>query len=192
MCIRRMLSQWDGSPRKFPRKWRGGLSLQAPRVSRLQAAGDLTNSIFYAAANAEADKKSRAKKALPPRAGMSHEILTTEQCEMVWQALKQQEQECLDVVFGSADLGADSSGGDEADKASATEAGEARQLNLARARRKLADVQAAMDRFATADYGYCEETGEFIGFERLLVVPTAILSVEAQSRKEKLTRQRGW
>ena len=34
------------------------------------------------------------------------------------------------------------------------------------------------------DYGYCEETGEAIGIQRLLARPTATLSIEAQERRE--------
>jgi RNA polymerase-binding transcription factor DksA len=33
-------------------------------------------------------------------------------------------------------------------------------------------------------YGYCEETGEPIGIQRLLARPTATLTIEAQERRE--------
>lgn len=40
-------------------------------------------------------------------------------------------------------------------------------------------------------YGYCEETGEPIGLERLLLRPTATLSVDAKSIKEEEEKDYG-
>lgn len=39
------------------------------------------------------------------------------------------------------------------------------------------------------DYGYCEETGEPIGIRRLLLRPTATLSVDAKSFQEEKEKQ---
>lgn len=58
-------------------------------------------------------------------------------------------------------------------------------------RAALRDIDAALDRIAQGDYGYCEETGEPIGIQRLRARPTAKLCLEAQERRERLARQRG-
>ena len=39
-------------------------------------------------------------------------------------------------------------------------------------------------RIESGDYGWCEETGEPIGLNRLIARPTANLSLEAQERRE--------
>lgn len=51
--------------------------------------------------------------------------------------------------------------------------------------RLLANIAAALKRIDTGEFGYCEETGEPIGLPRLLLRPTARLSLEAKERQEK-------
>lgn len=50
-------------------------------------------------------------------------------------------------------------------------------------------INAALQRIMNGEYGYCEETGEPIGLNRLLARPTATLSLEAQERHERRERQ---
>ena len=45
-------------------------------------------------------------------------------------------------------------------------------------------VEQALARIESGDYGWCEETGEPIGLNRLIARPTANLSLEAQERRE--------
>ncbi|BBB66593.1 RNA polymerase-binding transcription factor DksA [Undibacterium sp. YM2] len=49
----------------------------------------------------------------------------------------------------------------------------------------LRKVRAALVRIEEGDYGWCEDSGEPIGIERLLARPTATLSLEAQQRHEQ-------
>lgn len=49
-------------------------------------------------------------------------------------------------------------------------------------------IEAALDRIEDGTYGYCEETGEELGIERLKARPIATLSVKAQKRHEYLKR----
>ena len=49
----------------------------------------------------------------------------------------------------------------------------------------LRKVRAAIVRIDEGDYGWCEDSGEPIGIERLLARPTATLSLEAQQRHEQ-------
>ncbi|MGF1615575.1 MAG: RNA polymerase-binding protein DksA [Gammaproteobacteria bacterium] len=58
-----------------------------------------------------------------------------------------------------------------------------------RARKLMAKIDAALRRIEDGTYGYCQETGEKIGLERLEARPIATLSVEAQARWERQERQ---
>lgn len=58
-----------------------------------------------------------------------------------------------------------------------------------RARKLMAKIDAALQRIEDGTYGYCQETREEIGLERLEVRPIATLSVEAQARWERQERQ---
>ena len=51
------------------------------------------------------------------------------------------------------------------------------------------DIDKALHRIRTGDYGFCEDTGEEIGIKRLLIRPTSLYTAEAQARRELQTRQ---
>ena len=60
------------------------------------------------------------------------------------------------------------------------------QLRLLEREKKLLDkLDEALDRLARGEYGWCLETGEAIGLERLLLNPTASLCIEAKQRQEQ-------
>lgn len=54
-----------------------------------------------------------------------------------------------------------------------------------RERKLLSKIAAAIERLAEGSYGYCEETQEPIGLQRLEARPIATLSIEAQERHER-------
>ena len=58
-----------------------------------------------------------------------------------------------------------------------------------RERKLLKKIAQALNRIDEDSYGYCEETGEEIGLERLEARPVATLCVEAQERRELAERQ---
>jgi len=58
-----------------------------------------------------------------------------------------------------------------------------RETNLIR------DIDKALHRIGTGEYGYCEDTGDDIGIRRLLIRPTSRFTAEAQARRELQTRQ---
>lgn len=63
------------------------------------------------------------------------------------------------------------------------------QLRLLEREKKLLDkIDEALDRISRGEYGWCAETGERIGLKRLLLRPTATLSVEAKERQEQHER----
>ncbi len=57
-----------------------------------------------------------------------------------------------------------------------------------RARKLISKIDEAIKRIEDGVYGYCEETGEPIGVERLEVRPVATLSIEAQERHERMEK----
>ena len=57
-----------------------------------------------------------------------------------------------------------------------------------RMRKLIAKIDAALERVESNSYGYCEETGEPIGLQRLEARPIATLSVEAQERHERMEK----
>ncbi len=54
-----------------------------------------------------------------------------------------------------------------------------------RQRKLIAKIDSAMARIDDGGYGYCEDTGEPIGLNRLIARPIATLSIEAQERHER-------
>lgn len=57
-----------------------------------------------------------------------------------------------------------------------------------RARKLISKINDALKRIEDGTYGYCEETGEPIGLERLEARPVATLSTEAQERHERMEK----
>lgn len=57
-----------------------------------------------------------------------------------------------------------------------------------RVRKLIIKIDQALERIADGSYGYCEETGEEIGIERLMARPIATLCVEAQERHERMEK----
>ena len=77
---------------------------------------------------------------------------------------------------------------DEIDRAS-LEADESLDLRTKdRARKLISKIDEALDRIEDGTYGYCEETGEPIGLDRLEARPIATLSIEAQERHERMEK----
>ena len=77
------------------------------------------------------------------------------------------------------------SSADIADHAS-SQAEKTVELRASNRRRKLVNkIDQALKRIKNGTYGYCEETGEPIGLQRLIARPIATLCIEAQERHEK-------
>jgi DnaK suppressor protein len=73
---------------------------------------------------------------------------------------------------------------DPADRATLEEEHALELRTRDRERKLLKKVQSALMRIEDGSYGYCEETGEPIGIQRLMARPTATLTIEAQERRE--------
>ena len=73
---------------------------------------------------------------------------------------------------------------DPADRATIEEEHALELRTRDRERKLLKKVEQALGRIESGDYGWCEETGEPIGLNRLIARPAANLSLEAQERRE--------
>ena len=73
---------------------------------------------------------------------------------------------------------------DPADRATLEEEHALELRTRDRERKLLKKIDQALARIDDGSYGYCEETGESIGIQRLLARPTATLTIEAQERRE--------
>ncbi len=80
---------------------------------------------------------------------------------------------------------------DPADRATLEEEHALELRTRDRERKLLKKVEAALVRIEDGSYGYCEETGEPIGIQRLLARPTATLTIEAQERREMKQKMYG-
>ena len=77
---------------------------------------------------------------------------------------------------------------DENDRASLEE-GRWLELRIREREGKLIQkIDEALLRITDGSYGYCDESGEEIGLERLIVRPTATLSIEAKQRRESIEK----
>ncbi len=73
---------------------------------------------------------------------------------------------------------------DPADRATIEEEHALELRTRDRERKLMKKIDQALGRIDGGEYGFCEETGDAIGLPRLLARPTAMMSVEAQQRRE--------
>lgn len=140
-----------------------------------------------------------SKLARPPRKGARNALITEEQIVLMDEShymsqaqldffkarlVAVEEMLIARMRSGADEIATSAAEADPADRASAEEEHQLAIAARARDRDQLVQVQAALARIESGDFGWCIETGEMIGVERLLVCPTALLCVEAQQRRE--------
>ena len=81
--------------------------------------------------------------------------------------------------------------GDEAERATRETENSLELRTRDRYRKLINKIDKALLRIEEGDYGYCEETGEEIGLDRLEARPIATLCLDAQERWELRQRQQG-
>ena len=115
--------------------------------------------------------------------------MNEEQIEFFTNLLKEQKKELLDSLKETNEhLKNQEREADENDRASLEEE---RWLELRIREREgklISKIDEALQRVKEGVYGYCEESGEEIGLQRLLVRPTATLSIEAKQRRENVEK----
>ena len=110
--------------------------------------------------------------------------------------LNEKRDEILNKARHTLDEGSLSGGmeGDEADQANhASQAALAWRL-LDKDRKLLKEIEHAIDKFETGEFGYCEGTGKLIDKRRLELRPWTRYSVEYKSaleREKKVAKARG-
>lgn len=104
--------------------------------------------------------------------------------------LRSERQKILDhIEVMKAQLSEQQEKGDEADIAIREEQLRLLFRQIERESRLMPKYDAALLRIKTGDYGFCAETGEPIGLQRLLLRPTTELSIEAKNMAEKVEIQ---
>ena len=81
--------------------------------------------------------------------------------------------------------------GDEAERATRETENSLELRTRDRYRKLIRKIDKALIRLEDGEYGYCEETGEEIGLDRLEARPIATLCLDAQERWELRQRQLG-
>jgi DnaK suppressor protein len=81
--------------------------------------------------------------------------------------------------------------GDEAERATRETENSLELRTRDRYRKLIRKIDKALIRLDEGDYGYCEETGEEIGLDRLEARPIATLCLDAQERWERRQKQLG-
>ena len=81
--------------------------------------------------------------------------------------------------------------GDEAERATRETENSLELRTRDRYRKLIRKIDKALNRIDEGEYGFCEETGEEIGLDRLEARPIATLCLDAQERWELRQRQLG-
>ncbi len=81
--------------------------------------------------------------------------------------------------------------GDEVERATRETENSLELRTRDRYRKLINKIEQALNRIEEGEYGYCEETGEEIGIDRLEARPIATLCLDAQERRELKQRQQG-
>ena len=85
----------------------------------------------------------------------------------------------------SSDLVVNISSPDVVDQASSYTEKNVEMRTVNRQIKLVSKIDAALKRLKEGTYGFCEETGEQIGLERLIARPIATLCIAAQEKHEK-------
>ena len=148
-----------------------------------------------AAKPASASKSSKTVKLLTEAEVIKQaktDYMSKEQLEFFRQKLLELQQELRDNAGATTEhLRELSVAPDPADRATQEEEHALELRTRDRERKLLKKVEGALFRIEDGSYGYCEETGEPIGIQRLLARPTATLTIEAQERREMKQKMYG-
>jgi DnaK suppressor protein len=107
--------------------------------------------------------------------------------EILTKMLKQCEE---DMCEAASVLRDENYATDQADLSDIFQRKDEAKSQINRLTRKKTEIEAALRRLDNGEYGYCEETGEEIGLERLRANPLARLSIDAANRREHINKLR--
>ncbi len=122
---------------------------------------------------------------------LDQEYMCPDQIEFFQELLEHERDVLLSAADGTkSELREGTTTPDPSDRASIEE-DHALELRIRdRERKHLHAIDQALGRIRDGSYGWCEESGDPIGIDRLLARPTATLSLEAQQRRESLGKMK--
>lgn len=121
-----------------------------------------------------------------------HELFSKEELNNFWNMLAKEKKKILANAKAAVDRGSikldTNEMMDEVDLASATIEQNLTFRLLDRERKLLAEVEHAMKKIISGDYGYCEGTGELIPKRRLELAPWTRHSVKHKEQLERMKK----
>lgn len=137
------------------------------------------------------DKRTDKPEFVPYQRKKNEEYMSETQLEHFREILLEWKRQLLDEVNRTVShMKEDASNfADPADRATQEEEFGLELRTRDRERKLLRKINSALIRIDEGSYGYCEETGEEIGIQRLEARPVATLCLEAQERHEMRERQ---
>ncbi|WP_018079168.1 TraR/DksA family transcriptional regulator [Thiobacillus denitrificans] len=138
-----------------------------------------------------ATRANRAKKPTALKTAVQ-EYMNESHLEEFKASLLQMRQKCLMDIENANEGGNEelSPAPDNADRSDQRMEIENRARNIERLVNLKREIEAALRRIEGGEFGYCEESGDEIGLDRLRANPLARYSFEAQSRLEHLGKLR--
>lgn len=116
--------------------------------------------------------------------------LSTEIIQQCHKKLLETKMDILNRVRdGRQNLVIEEKGGDEGDQTMRILAESDFLNNQERLRRQLVEIEMALSRIQSGNYGVCEETEEAIEAERLLAIPWTRLSIEGAEMREAVSKK---
>lgn len=195
--VLKVLNRWDCKHRETPPEWTGRLELRLTLGERetavleeLQGQGVCRQQWLMQAFALYRERVPRAGWSMKPAANESESVkvspddLSDEQIETLRERLLAMKQELVLKIRTMSTSAHERAEGDEADIATEQQSQIERHGMAERAKTQLNEVLAALRRIDEGEYGFCEETGDPIGWARLQANPTARLCIEAQHRRE--------
>jgi len=180
------IARVEKAPAKKKRSPRAGRNTAVAKVAAAKPASAITRVIRTRTFDLEKVKISKVYKPSPKDKymGPKHMLYFRNKLQHWREELIIESQETLEHLKSEIrDVG------DEAERASRESDNILELRTRDRYRKLLKKIDEAMKRIEDGSYGYCEETGEEIGIDRLQARPIATLTVDAQERRELFRRQ---
>lgn len=194
--ISEVLRDWDGQTRVYDKQWRGSIELRVSlkpdvflSMRQIEAQG-LSRHEWFMQAFACYVERNRVINSSSLDEDDDDE-LTPKRLEYLRQTLLSMRASLTEQIQTLSKQNIKYEVGDEIDHATSYQDIMERHQKISRAHTQLREVEAALVRMEQGEYGYCEKTGEPIGWRRLKANPVARLSIYAQERTEWLAKTVG-
>lgn len=191
--ISEVLRDWDGKTRSYDIHWRGPIELRISldpdvyaAMRQTEANGVSRHDWFMQAFARYLERRSHDDTSALDEG--DDDELSPERLEYLHRKLLAMRSGLIERIRALVSQGGGYDGGDEVDLATSYQDMMDRYQMIDRARAQLREVEAAIERMVNGEYGYCEKTGDPIGWRRLKANPAARLSIHAQEHSERYAR----